>query len=464
MSAVNQTVAWDLTKAGGDVVDWQQGYVLDDRPVARAFGVNLRARQSDLLDIAMAAYVADRRTRRWALLGKRDMFGFSWARRLHLRVPVREPAFWSDTTVLTPLTELLEWLTDDAWSLEFVARHTPGRPAETQGHLFSSLPRSPAAAALFSGGLDSLAGAARDLDGPSLNELVLVTVRTNSRMEAAQRQLLRELRSRSGGRVTSVIVPLGLVDAPDPSQLESTQRTRGFVFLVVGFVTATAGSLNELRSYENGVGAINLPYSAAQIGAKSSRGAHPATLGSASRLFSLVNGKAFTVVGSNLDRTKGELCAGISPDFRDLVGHTFSCDTAFTQRIRGSTACGICTSCLLRRQALWSAGMGDLDPGDRYRWDVLKEDAASQDTFPLQTMLMQAACIDRCLRSEGPWQALVREFPAVLSVPGAEAGRPGAREAIISLLRRYVDEWCRVPSSVVSRYLHGTREIEANKL
>jgi len=455
---VTGSATWDLT-GGGDVpAAWQQGYIVDDRAVARAFGINVPSRHSDLLDIAMAAYMADRRTRRCAPAGKRDRFGLCWSRSLHVRIPVREPDFWNRPPVLATLVELLGWLTDDAWRLEFAPRPAPRRPAETQGHLFTSPVRQPAAAALFSGGLDSLAGAAVELTRGSIQELILVTVRTNSRMGQAQRHLLRKLHGRCPGRLRSVIVPLGLVGAPNPNRQEPTQRTRGLVFLVVGFVTAAAAGLRELRLYENGIGAINLPYSAAQVGTKSSRGAHPATLSRAAELFSMIDGEPFRVVDVHLEQTKAELCAAIPSAFHDLIADTFSCDTAFTRRVRGSTACGACTSCLLRRQSLWAAGMGHLDRQTAYQWDPFQEQAHERHLYTLHAMLLQVARLERCLRSVDPWRALVRAFPAVVHIPGAGNWEAAGVAAALRLLGTYVEEWRRVPSRLVSRYLpHDVR-------
>lgn len=41
-------------------IEWQRRFIVDDRPIAAAFGRTLSDRLADLVDIAMAVYVADR--------------------------------------------------------------------------------------------------------------------------------------------------------------------------------------------------------------------------------------------------------------------------------------------------------------------------------------------------------------------------------------------------------------------
>src|SRR5207248_1931665 len=149
-----------------------------------------------------------------------------------------------------------------------------------QAHLFAS-PRTPeTAVALFSGGLDSLAGLGRDLQAG--RPLVLVSGATTGRISSVQANLLSAVATSLHRALPSVIVPFSLIAAPTPG--ERSQRSRGFMFLVLGFATAITAGLRQLRVYENGVGAINLPYLESQVGTHSTRAMHPLTLDKAEHL------------------------------------------------------------------------------------------------------------------------------------------------------------------------------------
>src|SRR5689334_8400906 len=90
---------------------------LEDQGISLAFGVTLPPLLADLLDVAVAAYVADRLcTRRApsAMLRNADAL---WQRRLTIRMPLREPSVWSADRVRN-VEQLLGFLTDDAWTLQ----------------------------------------------------------------------------------------------------------------------------------------------------------------------------------------------------------------------------------------------------------------------------------------------------------------------------------------------------------
>src|SRR5207302_15935 len=104
-----------------------------------------------------------------------------------------------------------------------------------------------------------------------------------------QVRVLRGLRVRS---VTHIRIPCWLCSAEEMCQ-EPTRRTRGFLFLAMGAAAVVGAGVNELFVYENGVGAINLPYERVPIGVPNSRAVHPLTLLQFSRLVSMVRQAPF---------------------------------------------------------------------------------------------------------------------------------------------------------------------------
>jgi hypothetical protein len=116
---------------------------------------------ADLLDIATYVYCADQFVAR-DTPSMRDL-GTDWRRRFRFRIPVRDIATWRRNDVQDALISTLGFLSEDAYRFDFIEGHQ-------QGGLAPYLPLEPGNGApagfqpdrvmLFSGGLDSLAGAA----------------------------------------------------------------------------------------------------------------------------------------------------------------------------------------------------------------------------------------------------------------------------------------------------------------
>lgn len=90
--------------------------------------------------------------------------GTYWRRRFRFVIPVRNPDLWSSKTVSSGLVETLGFLPDDDYSFEFNQLSDPPPPAG--GFEFGEDQQSafvPDEVVLFSGGLDSLAGAVEEL-------------------------------------------------------------------------------------------------------------------------------------------------------------------------------------------------------------------------------------------------------------------------------------------------------------
>ena len=146
-----------------------------------------------------------------------------------------------------------------------------------------------------------------------------------------------------GTKVSHIPVDYWLLNAEKGRQ-EQTRRTRGFLFLLIGGVTALMTGQNKLSIYENGIGAINLPFDGSQIGIDNSRSVNPVTLKLISQLLSLAGGIEFSIVNHCLYQTKAEMC-GTAAVAAVLAGirSTFSCD-GFPVRRRLFAQCGFCTS------------------------------------------------------------------------------------------------------------------------
>ena len=145
----------------------------------------------DLLDLALYVYSADQATTR-CNGGRVDgqEIGRGWRRRLYLRVAVRLPDLWE--SLRDRLTTTLSFLSDDEYHFEFV----PLRKDYSLGP-FIDFEETPFTGhvdevVMFSGGLDSLAGAVQEslIDH---RQVLLVHHRSTSKRAPRHERLVREL-------------------------------------------------------------------------------------------------------------------------------------------------------------------------------------------------------------------------------------------------------------------------------
>ncbi|WP_261558203.1 7-cyano-7-deazaguanine synthase [Frankia tisae] len=413
------------------MADLNRGYRRDDNELADDDGY-ISPVVSDLLDIATDAFLKDREQRR-GRVGEP-----SWHRSLTLMLRVRCLDLWTSVAVRDALIALLEWLTGDDWHLTFDGTRPDN--VHHDGQIRLPLDDHVDDVVLFSGGLDATAGIAHLL--ASGRYVMAIGVVTNTAMIGYQRKVVRALRRDGAGRVD--YRPISLASLRTTDQDESTRRTRGLVFLAAGVAAAVAAGHDRLLMLENGIGAINLPYTAAQWGAMTSRAAHPRTLVLMGELLKLVLERPVEVANPHIGQTKGQMVQALPEWAGDSCASSESCDNAAAGRGRLERRCGECTSCLLRRVSFAAA--------DRSHWDLRPYRADVHGPRPNRDrsveMLWQVAALDRALRDPDPGE-LSRWFPALRHVPVDILDPPAQRR----LLATYVEEWRRYPDPRVSSFL-----------
>ena len=412
---------------------------MNDLSISKAFGTSLTGECADFIELTSAVYLADR-------LCKRGSNALNWSRTLHVSLPVRIVSTWEDRTAL--LIRVLQDLTGDTWSFLFTKRTSELRKSEVQTVLFSKRLDPPSTSILFSGGLDSLAGLVRQ-QRENWNELIAISVLTNKRIAPIQTACLAAVQRAFPRAIHHVSVRVALLRKRGTQHAfdgeERSQRTRGFLFQALGAVTAHAAGVNSLIVPENGIGAINLPYVESQYGTQSGRAANPLNLRLMSELCSSVFGETFAIELPHRLETKGELLHALrDARLSDAVMRSVSCDK-FPQRLKHTIQCGRCTSCLLRRQSLFQAGLGQHDLGHSYAADVMEPGCNTNDEkwYHYRVMEDQAERLDAAIRSASPEFELINSFPALAEqFLYSRATTPGANVLpLIDLYRRYCAEW-----------------------
>ena len=426
---------------------------LDGRTLALAFCQAIPGRMADLIEVAMSVYAADRRS-------LRNYRGANTGhRRIRIRLGVRDPGFWSGCEIYDRLIDYLCWLSEDEWSFDFVKRDAPATAAESDQFLFSLPTEQPARVSLFSGGLDSLAGLARHAIEDPIASYVLVSGWTNNRLADKQRLQARLLRTAwrnnpvpgQSPEIRHVAVPFG-IDGVNGSREEKSQRTRAFAYLAFGVATALQAQSNSLWVYENGIGALNLPLNAAQLGVDNYRGVHPRSLRMAEDLFQLALERSVHIQNRFLFHTKAEMCGALADaGLAEVARETVSCDS-YPMRVSGKNHCGRCTSCILRRQALHCSGLISHDPPMDYQYDLLSNGNSPnlKTVFGLEVMRSQVQEFRLHLSADNSWLELSSSYPE-LTRAAAQIARQSDLEfgqvasKFVRLYQAYVNEWDSFP-------------------
>lgn len=404
----------------------------------------------DLLDLATYVYVADQAVSRGE--DREADFGDAWRRRLFFRIAVREPAFWNRPDVGRGLLDVLSFLSEDEYHFEFVPpkRHRPGEPSlQFDGDPFDGRIEE---VALFSGGLDSLAGAVRTAVARR-TRMMLVHHRSNPKLGRRHDTLLSGLRA-AAREAPPVHIPVRINKAKGLTR-EGTQRSRSFLYVSIAAILANSLELDRVRFYENGVVSLNLPPAGQVVGARATRTTHPRVLSGYQALLGHVLGRPFAVENPFLWDTKTKVVNGIGEaGCAALIRHSTSCARVL-RTSRDRPHCGICSQCIDRRFAVLAAGLEDHDPGTGYEVDLLVGPRA--EGHP-KTML--AAYVEMATRISkmATWE-FFREYgeaARVLRHVGGAAEAAGA--SVFGLYREHALAVTGVIDRALARYAPRIRE------
>jgi 7-cyano-7-deazaguanine synthase in queuosine biosynthesis len=462
----------DLTDAGlfgftalsGAVVGaGERRYHLDDSRLVSPYGLTMPPIIADLLDISAAIMWADRNCKRPKEYGN-FMSQRGWVRQYDLTIGVRNPDIWNTPSVKNTLIQLLTWLTEDIWNIQFQHQQNARRHSDLQSSLFST-PPTDALIALYSGGLDSLAGTIALLqENPHLTVVLMSAV--SDRLSGVVREQGRELQRRFGvDRVQHALMPFH-VSHHDGVREETTERIRGFLFWSFGVAEAVACNASRVVTCENGVGLLNLPLNRHQLGTQNTRAVHPKTLNLMNSLLSLLGYDHIRCYAPFMLKTKAELCLQTcANELSVLCRTTVSCDSFPLRVVRldgypdAQLHCGWCTSCLFRRQALFAAGLQEEDARTPYQYDVCRPQRTTKASWleRLKFLLDQRYSIQKACLSPLPDVALTQEFPEIVTACYAIEQFPhlfGSSsdisfvDELVQLLLHYVDEWELFPHNL----------------
>ena len=423
---------------------------INDWKAIRHRGLQPTREISDLIDLAVSIYVADC----WAKAKK----GFR--RSIVVRLPVRTDEVLDSPEVPETLHQMLYWFTGDDWSFELVRHTGAGRRSERYlTYLKPTNGRKRTEIALWSGGLDALAGLCNRADQGIAERFALIGTGAKPAVWGLQSRVHAHLDERVEFHIDSVRLQMHLSETKHAGlRYGNLNRARGAVFLLLGSAYALLEQQTALAIYENGPGALNLPFRASEVALDHSRGVHPLSLAWISYLVSIISGTDFNVHNPFIGWTKAEMCSVLDKmNLSAVAGITQSCDRSPRSKI---PQCGTCSSCILRRQALLASNIPDTSEylvhsgTDQQRKKYLAESH-------LPYMMYQARNLRQIFESEDAWDVLRHKHPTLLGdnsmrlpVSTEHLGTDFALESA-EVLRRYGHEWSltKVRKGFASEYV-----------
>jgi 7-cyano-7-deazaguanine synthase in queuosine biosynthesis len=378
----------------------------------------------DFYRLAATAFSADLRVSRAA--------GFNgWQRDFTLHVPVQDPTLWD--SVAPSLKQLLGFLSGDTWNFAFRQRAIPGPIRNTRS---KSEHRDAAKVCLLSGGLDSFAGAVKELtEGQEMICVSHNAAGSSAFSSPAQDRAMAHLRKITRPEAVSHVK----VSVSPPTNIsgesEPTQRSRSIMFVGIGVLVAAAAAARAQRPVplvvpENGFISLNVPLTSGRLGSLSTRTTHPYFIECLQLLLDSLR------IGVQIETpyrylTKGQMLLQ-SPNHTAIISgarDTVSCAHPSVRRfnVSRSNHCGYCVPCIIRRAAMHAAG---LDAAADYTFDVVAAPEALSHGQARDLRAFQMALVGRGRQSS---RAVVL---AVAPIPGG----PSAVTKSIAVYEAGLDE------------------------
>ena len=421
----------------------------------RLVGIEPR-RLTDLIEIASYVFAADRTTKRGTAILKN--YGEDWRRNFLMVIAVREPAFWNRLEVKTVISDALDFASEDNWAFDFVDNE---RPALLQYYLAVRDEQIDAAGGtsiiLFSGGLDLLAGAVKELT-TSNRHVVLVSHRNTPAIGAIQKELAARLTAAYPRRVTHVWVDNSLTGRLNDT--EETQRTRSFFFFAMAVVAAHIEKADRIRFFENGIMSVNLPIATQVVGARASRSTHPQTLKLLQDITELASNHEVAIDNPFIWVTKAEVVRDLAASpLASLITISHSCTRSRKGAVAFERHCGTCVQCIQRRiSTLGGGGAAELDEAEGYSVDLFTGERERPEDRAMALWSVQLA-LDCAAMSDREFMGrFALEISQVVQVY-LPAQRDEIAQRLIGLFRRHgetvrsiaIDAVCAAADKIIDK-------------
>lgn len=345
---------------------------------------HLPDRVLDLLELASYVFAADRCISR----GRKDAVEYhSWSRNINLIIRVRDYDFWNKREVAEKLNQLLSFMMGD----DFVVNFQPGHQTPPTG-LFDKKDfrieksEKELTIALFSGGLDSLAGTLDILNEKS-GKVILASHQASAAAKKTQRTLCASLRKSYPDRIMQYAFECNL---RGKRAIDETQRSRSFLFGSIAYSLAMAYDQSSFYVFENGITSMNLHRREDLANSRASRTTHPKTIALLQNFYSCVAENNFTIYHPYIEKTKADIIEIVCKLEPNLFSSSVSCTRATFAKGTSTTHCGECFQCIDRRIAAIASSKQDYDNKGLYAFDIVSEPLKNEAKTTLIDYVRQA--------------------------------------------------------------------------
>lgn len=273
----------------------------------------------------------------------------NWSRDIEVCVPVSDGTLWN--LGKDEFKKALDFLTGDNWILSFKNIEIPFYQSS---HIRLPITERFEHLCLFSGGLDSLAGAI-DLIHENNNILLISHIDGHGANIPLQTNLISKIKD---AYPTKLIKQSGfhVYNQDNNHTNETTTRGRSILFHGLAIFHAINFGIDKIMTPENGVISINLPLTPSRTCSNSTKTMHPYFIKKFQNALSLI-GLNIELVNPYIYKTKGEMLLENKNHnlIRELATKTLSCSHGGGHTLgwyRQSNNCGYCIPCTIRRASI----------------------------------------------------------------------------------------------------------------
>lgn len=236
------------------------------------------------------------------------------------------------------LIELLNWVSEDLFNVSFVKNTVvcntlPLKIPSSQKQCIT----------LFSGGLDSLAGAYYNYSNNILSDYIGYVNKPEEKTKQVKLQRFYNQFFFANGSEVSIR------EKYRKTKNFPLQSTRSLLYLSLAISKAISNSTKEIRMYENGILSLN-----PEFGRYTTKTTHPKTIFLYNELLAGL-GYDIRILNKFEYQTKGEIIANMDSEFKSQIKNTFTCGKGRAPRsCNHKGQCGVCVPCILRKISLAS--------------------------------------------------------------------------------------------------------------
>ncbi|WP_338589542.1 hypothetical protein V6669_29910 [Paenibacillus sp. Y5S-9] len=288
-------------------------------------------------------------------------------RSIKINIPVFNYNLWSQTNITELVEKIANWVSEDQYKINFEHNSTHADPFFING-----IGTSMNSVTLFSGGLDSFAGAFFNYKNNVKSDYLGFINKSEERTKQVEV-------SKFYRHIFDSATEIVFVEKPIVKKRTYIQSTRSLLYLALAIAKAYFNTASDVYLFENGILSLNPELN----NRYTTKTTHPKTIYMYRSLLGELN-IAININHPFLFYTKGQIVDNMNGEFKNVIKDTFTCGQGRSHPERThSGQCGICIPCLLRKISLAAYDNEKYDVNYQHPYNLkvkmIKEDAYRKD-------------------------------------------------------------------------------------